>query len=123
MRLATKTKSKAYLYLVVGYLTVKHAHVEQQSATARSAKIKAEVFVGEAVRSLTRVNLGDTTNVDVSVNQNRSNVADIKFDTLNEQICSIQFQKLGFKWYSSHTVDKAILEKDGVWKAYRSFRG
>src|SRR5271169_3339006 len=77
------------IYLVVGYFTVKHAHVEQQSAITRSTKIKAQVPVGQIVGASTGLNPGDTTNIGVLADQNQSSGVEVKFDALDEQICSV----------------------------------
>jgi hypothetical protein len=111
------------IYLVTGFLTLQNAKVEQHGSRKAHAVAKATVPLDEAVRAATGVSPGNAASVTIAGKHNTLQGNDAKFQAQNEQICSVQFQKLGFRWYSGRTVDKAVLEKNAVWKAYRTFRG
>ena len=111
------------IYLVTGFLTLQNANVEQHGLKKAQAVAKATVPLGEAARAATGVSPGSAANITLAGEHNTSQGNDAKFKAQREQICSVQFQKLGFRWYSSRTVDKAALERNAVWKAYRTFRG
>jgi len=111
------------IYLVTGYLTVENANVEQHGSKKAQAVAKATLPLGEAARAATGVSPGNAADVTITGKHNTSQGTEAKFKAESVQICSVQFQKLGFRWYSSHTVDKAVLERNAVWKAYRTFRG
>ena len=39
-----------------------------------------------------------------------------------EQVCAVQYRMVCFKWVSSHSLDKAFLEKGTCWKMYSGIR-
>jgi hypothetical protein len=42
---------------------------------------------------------------------------------VGEQVCTVQYRKVRFKWFSSSDLDKTSLEKNSRWKVYWNVRG
>jgi hypothetical protein len=122
--LRNPVKQRDDVYVVVGYYTLLNAVVIEGSAELVGSSVQLQMPVTASLAA---------AGVVVGVGQHygpRSNASNInqrgiqrQFVASGEQVCAVQYRKVCFRWFPSHDLDKAFLERESRWKMYSNIQG
>lgn len=112
------------VYVVVGYYTMLNAEITEDVATSSTVSVQFDVPVAATLAGMGAITpVGNALDTSVGGHQQKGKGVQRQFVASGEQICAIQFRKVRFKWFSSHNLDSAFLQKENRWKVYWDNRG
>jgi hypothetical protein len=111
------------IYLVVGYHTVLNAQVYESGTQHHTTAGNIALPVAEALTATgIIVPFGEVIDPSIKAGHQRSQAGQLSFTAVGEQICSVQYRKVQFKWYTSRELHDKPLGPN-KWKTYWTFRG
>lgn len=107
------------IYFVVGYRTITDARVTAHTGAqvVSGGKLVMPVSAGFAAAGVV-VPLGSLVDPGLAGSVGHTDDQQRLFVAQGEQIITVQYRKVCFKWFSSKTADKATLAKKTQWERY-----
>lgn len=111
------------IYLVVGYYTTVDAQIVQGGAIATNSSARLDVPVAASLAAAgVVVPMTDLLDAGFAGHNRHDERVQRRFVATGEQVCAVQYRKVRFKWFSSHDLAKAALDRDNRWKVYWNVR-
>jgi hypothetical protein len=107
------------IYVVIGYHTTLDARIVEQSQKQNVLEGKLQVPVTSALAASGVVMpVGDLPDPKLAGSGGQAEDQKRQFVAKGEQVVAVQYRRLRFRFFSSKSVDKAILAKEARWERY-----